>query len=541
MPEQNSEAKRFGCPSCGGGLRWDIGAHTLICERCATAVDPKTLADPGEDAGDDMEVVSYQCPQCGAQIVSGTSEATSFCTYCGADVVLSQRFARMRRPDLIVPFRVDRNACEEQYRAFIRREYFVPGRLKKQETIRNFRPIYVPFWAYSVRIEGKQTVVIGQTVGDYYDTSRVELDASFTDENILYDASVAFEDETAARLAHTLEGAVPFREGYLSGMYAQIPDVGPEVYEKEAKASAALAFAEALRIKMKAAELRFDPTRTNQAIDEPTVERKLVLLPVWLLASRRQERVLYTAVSGTDGRVVCDPPVSYVRIGVLAALLAVLLFVLLMLAGTIPAVGLSAVASLLSILSLRTVVPVYTDSLFREMRAGEPDFGKPAAFMGQNQRRLMEKQKRIALRDSAMPGSGMADGCLSTILSFALRLLLVIGIAPLAFFVTNWHYPVLITAVILGVITCVRSFRWLRDLPRSRDRAQFTAMVSAGFILVLAMAVATILDPAEDLIHYGLSFAALVLNTGILLMLAIWRNRFSSRPIPFFEEVDTDA
>lgn len=47
---------------------------------------------------------------------------------------------------------------------------------------------------------------------------------------ILYDASTAFEDETARRLSFLPEQMKPFWPAYLSGMYAQVPDVDAEIY-----------------------------------------------------------------------------------------------------------------------------------------------------------------------------------------------------------------------------------------------------------------------------------------------------------------------
>ncbi len=551
MTEPSKGAVRFGCPSCGGGLRWDLDAHKLKCQMCGREFDPESIAaKDSPPAADDVEVTAFQCPQCGAQIVSGSSEATSFCSYCGSDVVLVPRLTRMRRPDLILPFTVDRSGCEAKYREYLAGCAFAPSRLKRQETIRNFRPIYIPFWAYTVQVEGPQRVIILQTNGSSRDTSRVEMDVSFRQENILYDASVAFEDETAARLGHSLNGAVPFVPSYLSGVYAQAPDVAPEVYEAEARASAMLNLAETLRSRLHATQIRFDTSKDEDTEPVGETERKLVLLPVWMLASRRGDRVLYTAVNGRDGQVVCDPPVSYVKVGLLAGAIAAVLFVLLMLLGTIPIHGVTAIASLIAAFSLRMIVPIYCISLFREMRAGEPQFEKTKVFRGQAQRRLMELQRNRALGVSGaekakMTGAQAGVFALRFILSLGFRVLGMLASVVIPLLIRTitdyWFIIPLIVAAVIGIVTAGKAVRWMRDLPPSRDKSRFGTLLVTAYVLVAAMMLVSVINPAEDLIYHLLVIATLSLTSAMLVLFLRWRNRFAGRPSPFFGEVSEDA
>jgi hypothetical protein len=55
----------------------------------------------------------------------------------------------------------------------------------------------------------------------------------------------------------------------------------------------------------------------------------MIMMPVWLLAHRQGERVIYTAVNGSNGRVVCDVPVSNGKLAAVTLALAAVLFLLL--------------------------------------------------------------------------------------------------------------------------------------------------------------------------------------------------------------------
>ena len=102
----SASGSRFGCPHCGGGLKYDIAARKLKCERCGELTELSAFPDPepGPEDGGTMEVTEFHCPQCGAMVYSTDTSVTGFCSFCGSDVVFSSRLGRTRRPSAIVPF-----------------------------------------------------------------------------------------------------------------------------------------------------------------------------------------------------------------------------------------------------------------------------------------------------------------------------------------------------------------------------------------------------------------------------------------------------
>ena len=103
----------YKCPNCGGGLRFDPAGQDLVCDYCQTRLDPYQYekdhdADISEDA---YGVQIFTCPQCGAEMYSSDTDATAFCSYCGASNVLDSRLTGIRRPAKIIPFRKTKKDC----------------------------------------------------------------------------------------------------------------------------------------------------------------------------------------------------------------------------------------------------------------------------------------------------------------------------------------------------------------------------------------------------------------------------------------------
>ncbi len=324
----------FRCDSCGGALLYDIqkNRHVLRCSSCDKTKAVRSIPDPTLDspeaADGQMETLEYRCPSCGAVLHSTQTSVTSYCNYCGSDVVLTERVSHMMRPSKIVPFTVTREQCEQIYRKRLSESRFTPAEMASQETISHFRPVYVPFWRYSGSGEGesqgKNLVSYSKDGYHYYDTYEVELKNRISISGVYYDASSMFDDETAQELCFSEKGMVPFHPAYLAGFYAEAPDLEPEACYRWLSAYSQGCFNEYLR-KSKVCKAASFPDKFKE-------EAELVLMPVWLLASRRGEQVVYTAINGTKENIRCDLPVSPRRAAlttaVITAILAALMLVL---------------------------------------------------------------------------------------------------------------------------------------------------------------------------------------------------------------------
>jgi len=370
-------ARRYDCPACGGGLLYDIKSGQMRCEHCDTFTNMADL--PADDAQKALEVTEFTCPQCGAAIYSGEGDVTSCCSFCGSDVVLTARLVSTQRPKLIVPFTVTREMCEQAYRKKLSGFRLLPRSFRSQETVSRFRPVYVPFYDYHVTGQTSLTLTGTKSYsrGDktYTDTYTVSVDAEVDQKDILYDASRAFEDETAALLKATAENAVPFHPAYLSGFYAQAPDVEPDTYAYEAEAAAAAHLMTRIREEKKLDTIvpaEYD--KEGPPLPGAHVTGQLVMMPVWMLAHRQGGRVICTAINGETGETVCDLPVSPKKTAGVSVLLAALFAVALFLTLTLKPNILLALCGLITLIAQMRFGKMKKRLKNRSKRAYEPSF-----------------------------------------------------------------------------------------------------------------------------------------------------------------------
>ena len=93
----------YKCPNCGAELEFDPKTQKFGCEYCASQftkeeldrirpsrrrlISLKIRKKPKKNGAE--EAVVYSCPSCGAEIVTDATTAATFCYYCHNPVVLS--------------------------------------------------------------------------------------------------------------------------------------------------------------------------------------------------------------------------------------------------------------------------------------------------------------------------------------------------------------------------------------------------------------------------------------------------------------------
>ena len=524
---RTAEGLRFGCPGCGSGLRYDIKSKRMLCGSCGQGYDLREIRDPSRGQADGMmDTVEYRCPQCGATVHASETSAASFCSYCGADVILAQRLTRIARPAQIVPFRVTREACEEIYRKRVKESRYAPEDFASQETIGHFRPVYIPFWSYRGTAQGDDLSGTATHVHvshgyEYTDRYQYTLAGDVSVTNVIYDASVSFEDETARRLHFSAKGAVDFHPGYLCGFYAETPDTEPSLFEDGVRGYAQNAWAEEFKKQCGYSAPQAAPLSSLHA------DADLLLMPVWLLAHRSGSRVVYTAVNGDTGEIVCETPVSnrrFVRLaGELAALCAALLmllnFVIILrprllaaLCGLTATVGQCIIARVLWGLRIRSLRE--NDYTWLQLHPN-PRTGKIRKAVTRNFHKVRWYMPLLITGGAVAVGMVLANAAAYDYNAFVAGLLsdhgwlapVIQGCATALFIASGYHFQ------------------------KGLDDALFVARLAAMLVTLLA-----IFGAAADMVFYLCSAALLALTALSLARLNQAHNAFVSRPVPFFGE-----
>ncbi len=310
------------CKSCGMNIRYDITLGKLHCDHCGSNYSPEEYPDDSAT----FDACSYTCQSCGAKLITADdTEATAFCSFCGSTSILTERMACIKKPDAILPFAITKEQCQEIYLKQARKTFLVPRWLKSDQCVNAFRPIYMPYWTYSVHatghVEGKKTEQ--KRDGDYIETTVSPYVSDEIDQDVAFwshDASKAFADDISEMIGfqHVEEKLLkPFHEGYLSGFYADMAEKAAESHKRIARSEVR-------------ARLTTYGTSFNGSVN--VTQHKLNYLPVWFMSTQHRGKVTYAAINGYNGKLVADFPISSRGFFLLAGIAAVILSILLSLA-----------------------------------------------------------------------------------------------------------------------------------------------------------------------------------------------------------------
>lgn len=369
----------YQCSSCGGNLKFDIVRQQLSCEHCGTKADPYSFykeKDAEERAGE-YEVTVFACPQCGSELMSEDTTASTFCSFCGASTILDRRIRRERRPEYILPFTKTKEDCRAAYGRMLRRAVFAPKELKDETLIEKFRGIYMPYWVYSFE-KNEGIVFPGSKTcrsGDYLITDHYELksqvEANY--EGLSYDASSTFADSLSDAIApFDLRQKKDFAPSFLSGFYADTNDVEDYVYMQEAEdfvlKDACRCLAREPVCRRHGAERGGRESQLWNALRPSGRKAELAMLPVWFLSYRNGDRVSYAVVNGQTGKAAADLPVDRKKYLLGSLFLALPIFFLLNAFFTITPGKILQIAVLLAALCLVISNEQITHILARESR-----------------------------------------------------------------------------------------------------------------------------------------------------------------------------
>ena len=177
-----------------------------------------------------MEMNIYHCSSCGADLMVGGTQASTFCSYCGAPSIVFERVSQEIRPKKIIPFKL----TEEQALKCIRDRFEDGGYIPKsirELSVDKVRAIYIPYWLYSSYIRRKMTIHVTTDDDGSFDYYR---DASCKYERVTMDASLKLNNEMSRRLEpFYMNELEDFDVAYLSGFYADTYDVPKDAVASE--------------------------------------------------------------------------------------------------------------------------------------------------------------------------------------------------------------------------------------------------------------------------------------------------------------------
>ena len=327
----------FKCPSCDGAIEFNSTVQKMKCPYCDTEFEVADIlayneAVAGQPERDRMQWDSsagtqwqegetegmrvYTCNTCGGQIVGDENTGATECPFCSNPVVMTGAFAGDLKPDLVIPFQLDKKAAMEALKNHYKGKKLLPKVFKDENRVKEVKGVYVPFWLYSSDADGfaryKATRVRTWSDSDYdyvetkyYNVIRagqigfdfVPVDGSTKMDDALMEAIEPFD----------LSQAVDFQTAYLAGYFADKYDVDSETGVLRANERIKTSTEEALAATVHGYS---SVHLTGSSVDLKNGTAKYALYPVWLLNTCWNGEKYTFAMNGQTGKMVGDLPMD---------------------------------------------------------------------------------------------------------------------------------------------------------------------------------------------------------------------------------------
>ena len=349
----------YKCPACGGALEFDPALQKMKCPYCDSVFSMEELAAKDEQLNTNTETAAvqtgpdgeplnpedaaplpedqlnwntdagsqwgygetegmrvYVCNSCGGEIVGDETMAATSCPFCGNPTVIMGNFTGVLKPDLVIPFKLDKKAAKDALRMHAKSKKMAPKLFSDEQHLDEIKGIYVPYWLFDssadvqLRFRATRSRAWADRNYNYVETEEFLVDrgGSMSFEAVPADGSSKMDDTLMESIEpFDVSEAVPFQTAYLAGYLADKYDVTAEQSVERAneriRKTAEMTFAEqvhgyeSVRLDSSSIQLRDSSVR-------------YALYPVWLLNTSWKGQKYTFAMNAQTGKFVGDLPVD---------------------------------------------------------------------------------------------------------------------------------------------------------------------------------------------------------------------------------------
>lgn len=328
--------QQFKCPCCDGAIEFDSSVQKMKCPYCSTEFEIADLqayqaelnSQPQDNmtwdtaAGQDWQpgetenMRIYTCNSCGGEIVVDETTGATECPFCGNPVVMTGQFAGNLKPDLVIPFKVDKKTAIAILQNHYKGKVLLPKVFKDENHIKEVKGLYVPVWLFDtdadayVRYRATRTRTWSDSQYRYTETCyySVTRAGGIGFENVPVDGSTKMDDTLMESIEpYNISEAVDFQTAYLAGFLA-------DKYDVDAQSSIGRAND---RIRQSTEEAFLDtvlgyttvvPVQTNIGLKNG--KAKYALLPVWILNTKWNNQTFTFGINGQTGKIAGNLPMD---------------------------------------------------------------------------------------------------------------------------------------------------------------------------------------------------------------------------------------
>ena len=338
--EKTEKVKGFKCPSCDAPLLYG-GEGKMTCEYCGAEIEADAfLEDEEEEDGarswekyggkggawsEEDRSALFTCTSCGGEIICEAETTATFCPYCENPALVASRLDGAYKPDLVIPFRVERKEAAGILDRFCKKKPLLPRSFRKLNKIESLKGVYVPYWLFDCETRSRFVYSAMRKTswraGDYRYTRtsyyRLYRRGEMAFGDIPVDASLKMDNTLLESIEpFGLSHAIPFSEAYLSGYFANRYDDTPEDCAVRAKERVDRTVEDAVRRTVHG-YLSVTPLTRDVILTRSDIH--YALLPVWFMNTRYKDKNYTFVINGETGKMSGKLPISKGRFAALFA------------------------------------------------------------------------------------------------------------------------------------------------------------------------------------------------------------------------------
>lgn len=318
------------CPNCAAVLKFNPHGQNWKCEYCSSEFNREQIDEYEEKRGnvieENTETVKlekdqngmdiYSCPNCGAQIIAEENTTATFCVYCKSTAILKNKLVGDFSPSKVIPFFKTKEDAINAFNNIKKGRPFAPKEFNDKKNIEEMTGVYIPFWTYDIQANGFVQAdakrVKSWVAGDYRitqtDTYLAIREGNMVFNKIPVDGSVRFDNAIMNSIEpFEYKDLTEFSHSYLSGFLAEKYDVDGDAAMKDADERAKNSTTDVLKGSI-GGYTSVMITNANHNLN--LLNKEYILLPVWMLNIKYQDKMYTFAMNGQTGKMVGNIPID---------------------------------------------------------------------------------------------------------------------------------------------------------------------------------------------------------------------------------------
>ena len=356
----------YKCPNCAAPLKFNPDKQLFSCEYCMSEFTEQKIqeiyaereskvnkqeqaeqqaqqaqnaqqndnAQSNAEQKQEEEAVVYNCPSCGAVVMTTASTAATTCFYCQNPVVLGGRLSGNFKPDSVIPFALSKEKAVEKFLGMCKNKKFLPKDFASEKQIEKMSGVYFPYWYIDEQKQANMTAkgnkIRTWRVGNkrYTETSVYQLERSgdLIIKNV-FERALKSQDRDMLQCVHPfdLTQSKPFAMSYLAGFQAEKRDIE----KAEINDAVQQQMHEYGKQLLKDTMSEYSGVVVQHYDDTTELESwNYTLLPVWIVTYKYNDKIYPFAINGQTGKTFGKLPTSKGKLAILAAIITLAVFIL---------------------------------------------------------------------------------------------------------------------------------------------------------------------------------------------------------------------